>query len=61
MPSEEKVMDWIQYYYAFWLILGVCVSMYMHGDLKNGRHDFRVDFLAIMLSLPMIGRIFGWW
>jgi len=54
-------MDWIQWYYAMLLVLGTCASLYMHGNRRSGYHDFRVDFITICLSIPIMGRMFGWW
>ncbi len=54
-------MDWIQWYYLVILVLGIVLALFMHGDPKEGYHDFRVDFIALVFSLPIMGRIFGWW
>ena len=54
-------MDWIQIYTAAMIFLALAVAMFQHGNGRSGYHDFRVDFIALLLGLPFYGRVFGWW
>jgi hypothetical protein len=54
-------MDKVQIYYATLLTLSVIASFLKDGELREGRHSFKFDFIAYMMSLPIVGRIFGWW
>lgn len=54
-------MDNVQWYYAAVIVIGTGVELSRHGEPKAGKYDFREDFIAMVLALPMTGRIFGWW
>lgn len=54
-------MDKVQIYYLATLILGTLINLGLHGRPKEGNHDFRIFFVAMLLSIPTAGRIFGWW
>lgn len=43
------------------LVIGCLCTMYLHGKPKEGYHDFRVSFVALLFGLPYIGKVFGWW
>ena len=53
-------MDWVQWYTAIMLTLSVVFCLFSHG-LPKPDHDFRVDFVSILATLPWFGRVFGWW
>jgi hypothetical protein len=59
-------LDWVQWYAATILVLGVLVGVKMHGRPKPEDWEekyFRIGtFLRhLVLAMPMYGRIFGWW
>lgn len=53
-------MDWIQVYYLVILSIGFGAAVVLHGE-DRGPHNFFIDCIGYILSLPIIGRMFGWW
>ena len=54
-------MDWVQIYTIGLMSLNLLISAYRHGKPKEGNDSFWVALIAIMLALPYLGRVFGWW
>lgn len=53
-------MDWVQWYFAIWLALGFFLIMILHGH-ERSNYDVRIYIIDVLIALPWIGRIFGWW
>lgn len=54
-------MDNIQIYLCCLIALRLGISMLTHGEEKTRKEDFRLTFVALIVGLPLYGRIFGWW
>ena len=60
-------MDWVQIYFAVLLIINIIFTVYFILDGGQKRRDytsgdvFMSYVLGIIFSMPIIGRIFGWW
>jgi hypothetical protein len=55
-------MDKVQIYECVLICLSVIVGLAMDGRVRESSiHKFRDTFLALLLGLPIMGRIFGWW
>jgi hypothetical protein len=53
--------DWVQWYEATLIAIHVVANLFIHGRPKEGLYDFRVSFVGLVVSIPIIGRIFLWW
>lgn len=64
-------MDWIQWYYAFWLSVSILIRVAFAMWKPNEKpeqyefdtYSFRAALIPIQLTvaLPIIGRMFNWW
>lgn len=54
-------MDFVQLYTLTVLVVTIIYALHKHGDIEEIEHDFRKNFLGLIVSLPYIGRVFGWW
>ena len=48
-------MDWIQIYLLFLIVVGALLAA------KKEVEDFWLYLSALIITLPFIGRFFGWW
>jgi hypothetical protein len=60
-------MDKVQIYYMVMFALTVIIrtgrAIYDPEGVESGTHksNFKIFILGLPLSLPLAGRIFGWW
>lgn len=54
-------MDKVQIYELSLIMIGLFFAGLMHGQPKEGEHNAFVYLISLLLSLPVIGRIFNWW
>lgn len=54
-------MDKVQIYTIIWIALGATLSWFLDGKPREGNHEFKTMVLGILISVPIYGRIFGWW
>ena len=55
-------MDWVQIYYAVLLGLRTTACVVMDGRARSEIHYHWKDaFVGLVMSAPIIGRIYGWW
>lgn len=59
-------MDWVQWYYAVWLVSGIIVRtlvgfMYPDKSVATFGEIAMSQPIGLLLALPVIGRVFGWW
>lgn len=54
-------MNGIQIYLAILIGLAIVCGMALNGRPKTGEHNFVTDFIALLVMLPVYGRVFGWW
>jgi hypothetical protein len=55
-------MDKVQIYLIVILSINLIVGASIHGTPdKNKTHNFGVTLGQIVIGLPYIGRVFGWW
>lgn len=55
-------MDKVQVYYTVLLTAGVFLSGFLHGKSREaGEYNAVTDMIALVINLPVIGRIYGWW
>lgn len=54
--------DWVQWYYAVNIGIGIGAAMYLDGETKKQTtHSMDAHFANILFAMPIIGRVFGWW
>lgn len=52
--------DKVQWYELIMIVLGTTCAITMDGQPRPN-YDFKIHFVGLCVSLPIIGRIFGWW
>lgn len=52
-------LDWIQWYYLVWTFIGMGAKCVLHG--KDIKQDCRFLPLAIIIGMPVMGRMMAWW
>jgi hypothetical protein len=52
----------VQLYTALFTIAWVGTAFFKHGTLiQEKEYDFRNAFTSLVIQLPILGRVFGWW
>jgi len=54
-------IDWVQWYLVIFLGIEFILAMYLHDMPRGDKFDIRTWILNTLISIPIIGRIFGWW
>lgn len=52
----------VQWYAALFTTVWMGVAFFKHGEwIEQKEYDFRTSFVSLVLHLPILGRVFGWW
>jgi hypothetical protein len=60
-------MDKVQIYYTISLVVTLSLRTWQavyrpdERDLLTFRENYKFFILAILLNIPVVGRIYGWW
>jgi uncharacterized membrane protein len=53
--------DWIQVYLLVFVSVCLLMGAYRHGKSRTSKDSFWVSLIGLLLWLPVVGRVLGWW
>jgi hypothetical protein len=54
-------MNWVQIYLIVLFSVSLLINANRHGKPRTGNDSFWYGVANLLLFLPLIGRVFGWW
>lgn len=55
------IIDWVGVYSIVYITLTVVLYIVYDGKARTGVYRWYDGFIAILLYLPFMGKVFGWW
>lgn len=53
-------LDWVQWFVIVETVFSTAFVCYLHGE-ERAPVDCRFFPITLLVSLPVAGRVFGWW